>query len=211
MVNAPILCTHRDGSLQHVETGLLVHPEGGAGVTNAQLVLHEHGSEPRLWCDTFCAFTCFVFIVCVRFALSDGCIRHVASGLFVHPAGGTGASKVPLLLHPDAPEAAIQGQIFFNFVAIPPNSEYVEKPEAPPPAPEAPSHFLRHVKTGMFVHLRLLANVTLIQFSCTFTRKVAPQPAVSGSCCGLDITTTNVDSCKCICMCCVVCLSCCRC
>ena len=150
-MNACVSHLSRDGSLQHVETGLLVHPEGGAGVKNAHLILHEHGSEPRLWYDAFCAFACTVLIPQIRFALSQGCIRHVASGLFVHPAGGTGASKVPLLLHPDAPEAAIQGQIYFNFVTIPPNSESAAEPEAPPLAPVSPSYFLRHVKTGMFV------------------------------------------------------------
>jgi hypothetical protein len=125
----------RDGSLQHVETGLLVHPEGGNGVVQAHLVLHEDGSEPRLW-----------------FALSDGCIRHILSGLFVHPLGGTGMPNVPVILHNDGPGAAIQDQIHFKFVSIPPNSEIFVEPEAPISAPEFPCYFLRHVHTAMYVH-----------------------------------------------------------
>lgn len=126
----------RDGSLQHVETGFLVHPEGGAGVAQAQLVLHDDGSEPRLW-----------------FALSQGCIRHLASGLHVHPAGGRAAPNMPIMLHPDGPDAAFQGQLFFNFVSVPPktDSEVEPEPEVPSPDPQ-PCSFLRHTHTAMYVH-----------------------------------------------------------
>lgn len=126
----------RDGSIQHVETGLLVHPEGGAGVAQAQLVLHEDGSEPRLW-----------------FALSQGCIRHLASGLFIHPARGRAFPNDPVMLHPDGPDAAFDGQIFFNFVAIPPKSESEVEPEPLSNSiSEVPSCFLRHTHTSMYVH-----------------------------------------------------------
>ncbi len=138
----------RDGSLQHVETGLLVHPEGGAGVAQAQLVLHEDGSEPRLW-----------------FAFSQGCIRHLASGLYVHPARGRAFPNDPVMLHPGGPDTAFEGQIFFNFVAIPPNSEPEVEPEPLAiSAPGTPS-FLRHTHTSMYVHPEggtALCNVRLV-------------------------------------------------
>ncbi len=78
-----------DGCIQHVESGLFVHPRGGSAKFNVDLILHPDGPEERL-----------------AFELEPtlGCLRHVQSGLYVHPAGGKGLHGVHLLLHNEGPE-----------------------------------------------------------------------------------------------------------
>ena len=78
-----------DGCIQHVESGLFVHPRGGSAKFNVDLILHPDGPEERL-----------------AFELEPtlGCLRHVQSGLYVHPAGGKGLHGIHLLLHNEGPE-----------------------------------------------------------------------------------------------------------
>ena len=66
------------GYLEHVESGLFVHPLGGKGKVDARLILHAPVREPRL-----------------LFRLHpDGSLEHMESGLFVHPWGGTAVTDV---------------------------------------------------------------------------------------------------------------------
>lgn len=55
-----------EGYLQHVESSLFVHPEGGVGVSQAKLVFGSASEEERL-----------------RFILHpDGALEHKVSGAF---------------------------------------------------------------------------------------------------------------------------------
>jgi hypothetical protein len=66
------------GYLEHVESGLFVHPLGGKGEVDKRLILHAPVREARL-----------------LFRLHpDGSLEHLESGLFVHPKGGTAVADV---------------------------------------------------------------------------------------------------------------------
>jgi len=84
-----VFALRNDGCIQHVESGLFVHPRGGSAKFGVDLILHPDGPMERL-----------------AFELEPklGCLRHVQSGLYVHPAGGQGVHGVHLLLHNDGPE-----------------------------------------------------------------------------------------------------------
>ena len=44
-----------------------------------------------------------------------GCLRHCSSGLFVHPESGKGAQGRKIMLHKDGPDRAFPGEIAFKF------------------------------------------------------------------------------------------------
>lgn len=115
----------RRGYVQHLDSRLFVHPQGGHGKANTSLVLHPGG----LWASGLGTKTPKIVGEdrLVWNLHADGSLEHAESGgarglprmfsyqcqrasiqtspgLFVHPKGGRAKEEVPLILHPGGHE-----------------------------------------------------------------------------------------------------------
>ncbi len=90
-----------DGTLQHVDSGMYVHAEGGIAVGGIDLVLQHGDPETRLAFDHD----------------ANGCFRHRGSGLYIHPKRGRAAkgSRAFVLVGPLQLFVALFFKIVSNF------------------------------------------------------------------------------------------------